>query len=835
MLRLKNCHLWLIVFFLLCSYQVFAKTISLSKKLNEDSYLNLESQNEIVAAIKENDQISIIVENEGSARKEFYFGIKDTATKDYWGQFTFKTNLKRGTNYLNIDLDRNVGERSSQKYQRKIDKEKITKIFIVFNPDKESTDESIVIKEIKFTKRNKIILNSKGKFFLFSDKRTKDYEFADYIDTNLVDLKSNENGFTKLDLWQVRDAKIAPKAWSESIGVKKASLKFNLAKNRYKFILNWNELGYWEPPFWKMRKIVVNGKPKVIETRSSWNDYLEDYFTFYPPNLQNSFEQLKNRIFKPVEFEINHKGGVLTFDIEGDPSGASLNSLWIYPVADRKKAKKDYNNILNYFEEEFNAFYRKLEKDKVDSVAITRENQYSNLVFIEKNAKARLSFRLKNLKGKKIRVEVKDARDLEIHSSVAAYTAQDLNHESYAEGISHFEKNKKRYVSSNDEVWELVFTPTMGQSEIVLAADKIRKKFSYEFIKVLFPEKPIKVGFFGASLVGETYFEGKGKDKWITKNSENSFEILKSEVDFLTDSFSLGFSYNKSNDYFTLSTDPLYSRFFKGKERFVYSATELKSILSGNQRNAAQSKDLYDENLRRALTLLNKDRDYIYLYSDEPTGYRDAVKEDTKRYYELKKQLPGFKLGGFGNLFDEKNKGAKSLYDLWDVGFYADLPSKEYIAKNNKRHKLWGLYNLCAELDADLVTCYGKLLYLLSRDGVKYFLEWHLNSSQNYPYFDLDGREADISFLKTNKKGEVFETPRFKAFKNGIEVYKKLLKLDELEQAGKLDAQSLVWLNNLRKDKYIPIKAYLERTASLEDGNFYTTLDSILRSALKQR
>ena len=96
--------------------------IQWNKEFSEGTYVHLESNEKFLKGLKKYNYINIWIENLGEAEKEFYFAIKDNQTKDYWGQFTYKTKLASGLNKIWINLDRYVGERGSHRYKRKINK-----------------------------------------------------------------------------------------------------------------------------------------------------------------------------------------------------------------------------------------------------------------------------------------------------------------------------------------------------------------------------------------------------------------------------------------------------------------------------------------------------------------------------------------------------------------------------------------------------------------------------------------------------------------------------------------------------------------------------------------
>lgn len=228
-------------------------------------------------------------------------------------------------------------------------------------------------------------------------------------------------------------------------------------------------------------------------------------------------------------------------------------------------------------------------------------------------------------------------------------------------------------------------------------------------------------------------------------------------------------------------------------------------------RNSVQSEASYQKKLEAQI---KQKSNFVYLYSDEATGYRNAVDQDLKILSKLKKKIPSLMLGGFGNLFDLE-KG-RSLYKSWDVGLYHDMTSSNDLVLLNQWHKQWGLYNICSEPNAPIKLCCGLVLYKLFQAGVMNIMEWHLNSNQNYLYFDLDGREADIAMLLTDETGKLFETYRYKELQSGLLIFYKLLALNEYlknrKAPGLMEMKAKKWLEKLQIEPTFPVKKLLNST-----------------------
>jgi hypothetical protein len=168
----------------------------------------------------------------------------------------------------------------------------------------------------------------------------------------------------------------------------------------------------------------------------------------------------------------------------------------------------------------------------------------------------------------------------------------------------------------------------------------------------------------------------------------------------------------------------------------------------------------------------------VHTFSDEASGYSDKIQEDVKKGQELKKHYPFLLLGGFSSLV---NDDLKELNDLFDYGFYSHITDHTV----NKAKKKWGSYNASpGNLDDPRFT-FGPGLFKARQKGLSHYLEWHLTGFNNYPYYELDGRESDVSMFMPTTSGEVLPTLRFELATEGIYSFRKLLLLKDLIEKKK--------------------------------------------------
>jgi hypothetical protein len=98
--------------------------------------------------------------------------------------------------------------------------------------------------------------------------------------------------------------------------------------------------------------------------------------------------------------------------------------------------------------------------------------------------------------------------------------------------------------------------------------------------------------------------------------------------------------------------------------------------------------------------------------------------------------------------------------------------------RNNK----WGAYNATPGNLDDPRFSFGPGLFYAHKSGLSHYLEWHSSAVNNYPYFDLDGRESDVVMFMPRSSGELQSTLRFELATEGLHILRKLILLDKALQ-----------------------------------------------------
>lgn len=786
---------------------------------SEGSYRSLPLSKEIRSKLETSSRISMDVFNPSKNNKIFYLVFEDENSVDYWTKLNFKTTLVSGKNKLVFDLTRKLGERGSHQVERTLNFKKIKKAFVFIEPDGHVGKKQFEISDIAIFNPPELKPPEGMRMFSFGDYYKGELpDFFTIINDKTMYGKNKPNGFLEVDVWRSEDDQIEPKWVSKSIGVNKAVFRMTLPPGEYQYHLVWDRVGYWDVPFWGKRKFFIDGFPETIETRTNVSDFMRDYLslTKEPTAKDHPYEFYLKRILSPLQGEFKVKSSFVDFKFTGDPSGASLNMIMVWPKGISSDAKKFLKVLDVEAKERFEQKYRRVLRPDTSKdgfsvgVVHTGKNlrpntsckpKSSNRLVTAKNGKVALDICVVGDQDKEVVFDFGTLKsgenkikpdDWELAKYKYRFKALDLNHETYELRVEDLEYGKDNRFLPNghrksffhirlkrDSVPEGEYS---GKLKITQGEHSRALSIKLHVLNKKYKDSVINAGVIGLSPFPKTYFTAyqlKDVDySYHLKALEKLNEIgLKVFTDIPTPSI----SYDKEFKKFTLASKDVekFIARISSRDVFLYDGKFPKNLLNGHFRNASQDLDSFSINLKQQFKKFLKRMDgksLVYLYSDEATGYRNAVEEDTKLGRRIKSLLPGIKIGGFGNLYEwEKGKG---LYQTWDFGLYSDIPSVKEFQKLDKHRQEFGLYNLCAGPDEDLSFCFGTMLYRLQKNGIKHYFEWHASAIHNYPGYDLDGRESDIAFFYPSNSGKIVMTRRYVQALMGMEKFNKLNLLE---------------------------------------------------------
>ncbi|WP_372654674.1 hypothetical protein [Halobacteriovorax sp.] len=766
------------------------------------------------------DFIELVINLQDRSMSEVQMAIEDIESDGYWSKLNFKSTLVRGDNTILFPLKRAVGERGSTKDGRKIDYEALTKIWLSIDPDGRFPNSDLIsLKRITLRKRKHVQTFKGLRLFDFVERSDDAYDCFNPVTPFHVLTANDEFGFSK-KVDKSHDSIYSDKLNRDTLLVNENEFKVRLPNGKYKIFLNWNMLGYWDVPFWHKRTLSIQDEVVKIETRSNVDEYLKDFLRFEniePSHGDHPWDLYLSDVFKPLEYEVEVKNNQLKLVLSGDESGIALNWMAIYPVIEKKKGAEFIEKLNRQLRDDFKLIGRYspgVIKD-VQETHVSVLDSLSRVTPLGVYRVAKKKINKSTLRGVKnvfnfvafsnneesleISVESKQSKcfSYEWNRGQYQFISQDRNHETYIIGTKQLRKlNTKSIIPTkinNQLLLNLVVLESCAQSNLNLTA-KIKlgdKAYSFpisiNILKGSLDDLDIPVGFLGFNPLSYKYYRTDYNSSDVNKSIKDwSFKYLERVT---KDGFT---TFSTAND----PTDPLFNNIMNSakisnKIRTVFSYGSDKDLTEYLLKSNSAEINLFKKKLKQWPK-------FVHTFSDEAGGYSDRMKEDISIGTKLKKKAPFLLLGGFSSM----DKSHRRINKIFDEGSYSNLNNKEL-----RNIKKWGIYNPASLPLDNPQFAFGAGLYVLRSKGLSHLLGWHLSANQNYPYYDLDGRENDAMMLYPTSSGELLSTIKYEQAIQGVIDY-KLLKFLEIKakSSGHQGKKALSWLKTIRNKNILDRK-----------------------------
>ncbi len=294
------------------------------------------------------------------------------------------------------------------------------------------------------------------------------------------------------------------------------------------------------------------------------------------------------------------------------------------------------------------------------------------------------------------------------------------------------------------------------------------------------PEADIAVGFFGLNPVPYNYLQLSDVAEIKQKNRFVMLKALR-ERGFTTWSSLPKASFSKFGSSWKLNsveTDALMEearRLGFNKKVFTYGGSfpvvldkkgEIDGVLLRKYRT--ETSAILQRHIKRKRWL-----PVVFDISDEATGYSQTEKRDLQRAEMLKEYYPFLRRGGYSHPIEKGKPGYRLNQEFTDVSFSSITPKEA--ARYNKDGRRWGLYNQSIDLLQSNRKSFGEDLIRVKKMGCDHLLGWHLTLAQNYPYYDLDGRENDAMMVFPRLDGGFDYALKFEWAALGLEEYRLMM------------------------------------------------------------
>lgn len=783
------------------------------------------------------DYLVMDVYNPLSEQVTFAVCINDKDGGGYWDQLNHYSTLATGWNRLKFHVKRYVGERGSVQIKRYLDLGSINKVWFAVAPeDKREIRTEFLVDAIRLEKAPSVTPPSTEiRTFDFVKDAFRTQSGFTGIETRHTYSADVGFGFVDAEIWRSHDSIYADTLHRDGIFINKGIFRVDVPNGKYVVHLVPYALGEWYEHFWTKRIIKVQGKTVLSERRHTTSEYLADYLRFSdiePRPSDTAYDLYLKKIFQAVEYEVEVTNGRIEIDCEGDDSAIMLNSLIIYPVAWKKEGERFVAEVDAVLKDEFENLSRKIEPQvQNDAGAITAADRdrgiYTALIDTDvplrynqvlkskghaielfggpgqRPAQALLvrnlkqdghlvitATNLRNAKGQELTVTPSTIR-----YGVAQFQGHSSNHETYELAPRFLRDLPSGGIPIPSEysllIWyqipldETVLPGVYGGSlSITLHGNRIDYPVSTRVDADKLPQVDIAVGFFGLDPVSFDYFQGEGVRDYLRKNRLKVLKVL-AERGFTTWSSLPKANFKRQGEGWVLQAEEIDDLMREARRLgfthkvFTYGGgfpvkLDVYKDVDGvpHDHYRGETSTLLEEHMREKKWL-----PVVFDISDEAAGYSQNVERDLKRAAMLKEFFPYLRLGGYTHPIAAGQPGAILNDQLTDITLSST--NDAYLQILEKRGQKWGQYKQASGLSSNPKELFSKQLMELRGRGGDHFLAWHLTLSQNYPYYDLDGRESDAMMLYPRRDGGFDFAIQFEQATLGIQDYRNMLKFQK--------------------------------------------------------
>ncbi len=816
-----------------------------SLKISKKGYYNLRFKDALMKDWSGYDFVALDVYNENKEIVPFALSLGDGKSKGYWTQINHHTSLGSGWNYLRLSLKEYIGERGSVKVKRYLDLKNLKKgYFDIMADSKRELKSPLYIDNIRLLKLQPPQVPEGIIAIDFVHKKHQVYPGFIPVTSHLKYHPKAGIGFKETQIWKSHDSFYADTLHRDAILINNGKFLVNLKNGSYYVVLVADYLGYWDIPFWQYRKITIQGETVREQRRSGIYDFIESTLRFekvIPGPKTSPYQTYLKAIFNPILKKVRVKRGILEIGCIGDTSGIGLNSLIIFPAEKKSVGHKFLKKLDQYQQQEYENLVRKVDsprKQKKSLSAKERKNGFysavrwatelikpgdelpslSTKINLDGGVKERpaVSILVRNItsKSKKLKIKIsqlKSSKGLKISSKsfnvgygVNHFMSHSANHETYELAPRVLRKMPAKGITLSPQlsqmIWlQLPITKKMkpglykGRVKIEVGKNSESIPLTVRVHPYTLPEVDFPVGFFGLNPIYFSYFKHKAIPYREKILRAEALKMIRERGFTTWSGLPVGGVQKKGAKWF-LKVNQIDELMKQAKRLgfnqpiFSYGGSFFKDLVRYPKNKAFKElgPTRYHQTMNRLLDYRQRSLKWlpiIYTFSDEATGYSNKWEQDLVFARKLKQYYPSLQRGGFSHMIEPGKKGYE-LNLAFSNGSYGNM-NFDYAAKLKEQNKKWGLYNLAVSPFKAGRFSWGEGLFIARKLGLNHRLEWHFALWQNYPYFDLDGRERDAAMIFPKKDGSFDPALKLEWSALGLADFRLLTLLDNLSKKAK--------------------------------------------------
>lgn len=802
------------------------------------------------------DYFAIDVFNPLTTVERFSIAISDKEAASYWDQLNHYTRLTPGWNRLRFHINRHVGERGSVKIKRYLDRRNIRRLWFAVAPeDPRPVEAGFLVDNVRLLKAPPAPVAVAGMhaFDFVQESSRVQGGFLPVLERHRYHPDVGF-GFVDAAIWRSHDSVYADTLNRDGIFVLKGGFGIDLPAGRYVVYLCVNPLGYWNEHFWSRRWVAVEGRPVLDQTRTNAADRVADFLRFQdvePEPGDNPYDLYLRDIFAPLVVETDVADGRLDLAFEADASGLCLNWLIVAPAAKRAEVDRYLADLRPVQQDEFDNLARAIEPSATvatNAIGASDRARGFYAALVDSDARVRPgdilpgngpAIRLEGGVGERplqallvrnlgpapaaLRVTASALRSADgrtllkpgpdwVRRAVNQYQCHSYNHETFEisprflrrlDSAGHRLPPARSLLLWYQLAVDATLPPGVYRGELTLRLGDAETVYPVELTVHPYTLPPLDtgVGFFGLDPVDLRHNPPPDAVAYRSELRHRALEEL-ARRGFTTWTGLPPAQLVKNGDRWQVEApeiDALMNRARQlGFDRLVFTyGGGLETILQLDARDDIAGLPQAEYRRVSAAALQVKLGDWLPIsitFSDEAAGYSSAVERDLGRAAILKTHYPFLRRSGatgMHGLMGEANELNLAFTDLL-------LSSQTRAGVDLLREKglKWGYYNVALGLFTYDRPAFGQGLYLMRRHGMEYLLNWALTFANNYPYYDLDGREQDAMMLFPRTDGELCAALKFEWAAQGVEDCRLLMLLEQrAKAAGPRGADALNWLN----------------------------------------